>query len=424
LKSSRRIFFDVTFTRSQVGNVGITRTVRALLGRVAAKAGEVGDCQPIVFHSRGFRVERASGSVASQGAAPSQTTAARLFRWVMGGSFRRAVTRALPLPVLSAGWALYNRATFDAMSRHAAPVRFTEHDVLFLCDAWWNYPVAKPCAAARRQGARVVAMVHDLIPLRHPEYCAPLFTQTFTRWLREVIANSDAVICNSAATMRDLEAYAASADLKLPPTGHFRLGCDLLALPRHGQVRPELVGFTAGGDPCFSAVGSIEPRKNYAFLLSVFEGLWAEGSSARLIIVGRPTADCSELVERMKAHPEFGKRFLPIFDASDEELEHVYRASRALVFPSLAEGFGLPLVEARTRGLVVIASDIPVFQELADAGVQIFSRHSADALRRCVIDQLKSDRASAVAPMPAFTWDESARQFLEVSERLLQGRPA
>lgn len=271
----------------------------------------------------------------------------------------------------------------------------------------------------RQQGCRVVLMVHDLIPLRHPEYGEPLVSMVFRKWLIRMLRCSDAVICNSQATERDLKTYAASMKLPLPPTGHIRLGCDPVLPVGAPGTRSAIAQFFDKPTPSFAAVGSFEPRKNYAWLLRVFECLWNKGHNVNLFIAGRPTADGQALVSKMKQHPEQGRRLLTVFDASDQELEHVYTHARALLFPSLAEGFGLPLVEARTRGCLVIASDLPAFLELGDEGVSFFPQNSADALTKLVVDHANLNRSVQIAPMRAFTWKESAEQFVTTTSFLL-----
>ena len=144
----------------------------------------------------------------------------------------------------------------------------------------------------------------------------------------------------------------------------------------------------------------------------MFEELWAKGHSVRLLIAGRPTADGRSLVEKMKQHPEQGRRLLTVFDANDQELDHVYAHVRALLFPSLAEGFGLPLVEARVRGCLVIASDLPAFLELGDEGVSFFPQNSANAFAEMVVDHARPDPPAHIVPMRPFTWKESAGQLL------------
>lgn len=421
----RRFFFDVSYTRTQTGSVGITRTVRRLLEEFQAASSPATDriCVPVIFHSSGFREAAADSKTATNSGKGTSSAGAslgvRLLNWVTSSRVRSFVSTKLPLPILHVAWLAYNSWIFDKLSQQAQPVTFQKGDYLLLCDASWNYQVWLAASTARQHGAHVVLMVHDLIPLRHPEFCVPLFSLVFRKWLLKMLQCSDAVVCNSAATEADLHAYAASHQLKLPPTSNFRLGCDLTRVANDSDVRQSLTGFVSGESPCFAAIGSIEPRKNYAWLLSVFEQLWTKDHRAKLLIVGRPTADCQELIQRLKQHPQQGGRLLTIFDASDAEIAHIYASCRALVFPSLAEGFGLPLVEARTRGCPVIANDLPVFRELADSGVSIFELNSEKALTRLVMEHAQTDHRMSVGPMPLFTWADSAQQFQEVIDKLV-----
>lgn len=421
----QRVFFDVTFTRTQHGAVGITRTVRRLLESLSdGSAGDI-ECVPVAFHSGGFRVvaQEPPPEAGRPRAQSADALPARVWRWAATSPLRRAVTSLMPLPVLAAVWRAYNWITFDALAKASPPAEFRPGDWLLLCDASWNYPVWDAARAAQSAGARVLVQVYDLIPLRHPEYGAPLLTWSFSRWLGKMVPIADAIVCNSAATVEDLRAYAQERRWPLPPVGYFRLGSDIPVRKDALPVRPELQAMTASGAPCFAAVGSIEARKNYPLLLAAFERLWAEGHDLRLVLVGRHGGGCDDLVAAMQSHPEKGRRFLPLFDASDAEVDHVYSACRALVFPSLAEGFGLPLVEARTRGALVIASDLPVFRELADEGVLIFGRHAPQELVARLLEAGASDRSGRVAPMVAFTWKDSARQLLEIARRVLAPQP-
>ena len=89
-----------------------------------------------------------------------------------------------------------------------------------------------------------------------------------------------------------------------------------------------------------------------------------------------------------------------------------YSRCRALLFPTLAEGFGLPLVEARARGCTVIASSLPALLELADDGVLIFPPDSADELEALIIQQASLSDRGLPRPPKVFTWRQSADQFL------------
>lgn len=419
-----RIFFDTSYTRTQTGNMGITRTVRRLLEEwQRALPDEVQECIAVAYNSRGFReVPMAEAAVDARPVPPaSKSMAAQVFRWVTSELFRRIVIACLfiPWPILRRVWASTSSWTFNALSHNGQQVQFKSGDILFLCDASWNYPVWYAVRLAREQGAKVVLLMYDLIPLRHPEFCFALVPHIFQLWLSQMLRLADAVVCISGATERDLRDYARDTHMSLPPTGYFHLGSDPVRANPGGEVRPSLEQFFTGSSSCFVGIGSFEPKKNYDFLLDVFERMWARGLKVRLLIIGRESAESHALIKRVRQHPEQGKKLLTLFDATDSEVAFSYVNCRALIFPSLAEGFGLPLVEARTRGSLVIASDLPAFVELADDGVHIYSGGSHDELEAVIARHAQTDYRSQISLRPPFLWRDSAKQCKQLFERLL-----
>ena len=415
----QRIFFDVSYTRTQAGNVGITRTVRKLLSALQEAQGETGvPCVPVAFHTSGFRV---ASPIAEKSAAHGRP-AAHLYRWLTGSRVRALAQMCLPLPLLEAAWALTNRLTFDALSAKDPAIVFAPGDLLVLADECWNYKAWKAASLARTQGANAILVLYDLIPLRQPEYCVPLFTRAFRPWLLKMVANCDSVMCISRATALDFEGFCQEQGVAQPPTSHFRLGCDISAAGAPGVVRSKLAEFADQPAPWFAVVGTIESRKNHALLLTVFERLWERGVDVRLLVMGRPHPGCSRLITRMLQHGEQGRRLLTVLDATDAEVSLAYSRCRALLFPSLAEGFGLPLVEARARGCTVIASALPALLELKDEGVHFFRPDCAVELEALIVEQAAP---GTPRPQPArpFTWRESASQLL-TQVRELASAPA
>lgn len=416
-----RLFMDVSYTRTQQFNVGITRTVRRLVEELRRAPSLDGrSFATVSFNSYGFRMS-------DKGELPQvevrhDKPAARVFRWITGASFRRLVLAALslfPWALLRYIWATTSAWTFNFLTRAESAVMFRSGDVLLLCDASWNYPVWIAARKARAQGATVVLLMYDLIPLRHPQFCFALVPPIFRLWLENMLTTAHAVVCISAATEQDLRCFSRETGTPLPATGHFRLGSDPVRALRAGVVRDLLERFFSGGCAVFAAIGSFEPKKNYGFLLEVFERLWARGLGVRLLIIGRESAESLELIRSLRRHPEQGARLLTLFDATDSEVNFTYSNCRALVFPSSAEGFGLPLVEARTRGAMVIASSLPVFLELADRGVSIYAEGSHAALEALILARAQETSASIPPPMPPFTWHDSAEQCLRLVDSLM-----
>ncbi|CAH1746777.1 FkbM family methyltransferase [Thauera humireducens] len=240
----------------------------------------------------------------------------------------------------------------------------------------------------RLAGARVFFVVYDIIPLRYPQYTVDSIREAFVAWLQGLARQADGLLCISAAVADDVRRWLNenAAPLPYPDVRHFHLGADIgSSLPTRG--RPDNADATLSdlsGGPVFISVGTIEPRKGQEQTLDAFELLWNEGSNARLVLVGKEGWMMEEFVARLRSHPELGIRLFWLAAISDEFLEEVYARADCLIAASMAEGFGLPLIEAAQHGLPIIARDIPVFREIAGAHAYYFSGTRAADLERAL----------------------------------------
>ena len=127
-------------------------------------------------------------------------------------------------------------------------------------------------------------------------------------------------------------------------------------------------------------MGTLEPRKNHAMLLDAFERVWRTHPQSRLVIVGRFGWMCNDLVKRILHHAQYARSLFLFTNLSDAELAYCYEHATAFVFPSHAEGFGLPIVEALQHGLPVMASDIPIHREVVSDFCAYFDQHDPEEL--------------------------------------------
>jgi glycosyltransferase involved in cell wall biosynthesis len=401
-----RLHLDCTHTRLQTASVGITRVVRGL-ARGLQEAGPEVELQLAAYHRDGFR--RAPSAEAE----PADGGGSALYRLSSQPWTRRLVKRVSPTRLQVGAWRLFSRSALSRYTDALPRADIRAGDIVIAGDAGWNYDLWSCVERASGAGARIVSIVYDLIPVNHPAYCAPAHRLLFADWLRGALRWSDALLCISEATRAELARYCAVNGLRCPPSAAFRLGGDpalARGAPGEEPLRASLRA-TIGRGNAFLTVGSLEPRKNHALMLEAFEALWRGGADASLVIVGRPVDGMQALLARIQGHAELGRRLHLLTDCGDAELAALYRGARGVVLASLAEGFGLPLTEARERGCEVIASRIAAFEELADAGVRLFTPGSAGELA-ALVAQVAATKASAAA-MPAFSWRDSARQFLD-----------
>ncbi len=288
-------------------------------------------------------------------------------------------------------------------------------------------------ADCRNRGASVYFTVHDLLPLRLPQFFPPGDDVACEKWLRAVL-QTDGALCTSRTVADDLHDWAGKRDISpLRPfhIGHFRPGGDIAnaAATRGfpGDASLHLGAFAAR--PSFLMVGTIEPRKGHLPVLDAFDQLWGEGVDVNLIVAGvegwrglpqdmRRTIP--RIVTRLQSDHESGKRLFWLNRASDEYLEKIYAASSCLIAASEAEGFGLPLMEAARYGLPIMARDIPVFREVAGEHAFYFAAEKPD-LAHAIKDWLQLYRAGRHPKsdaIPKTAWADSAGRIMDV---LLRG---
>ena len=205
--------------------------------------------------------------------------------------------------------------------------------------------------AMRAAGAgKMFAMVHDVIPLDYPEYCAETAARRFASELKSTAKACDGLIYNSADTATRTEIWLKKWGLD-PASATILLGVEPLPRPK---AKPPASPVE------FVTLGTIEPRKNHQLLLDIWPDI-----NGHLHIIGARGWLNKTVFETLDTSPMIGKTVFEHINLTDAALAEHLSSARALLFPSFAEGFGYPLVEALQMGLPVICSDLACFRELA-----------------------------------------------------------
>ncbi|MEM7497684.1 MAG: glycosyltransferase [Pseudomonadota bacterium] len=211
-------------------------------------------------------------------------------------------------------------------------------------------------------GLRSVVLIHDLIPITHPEFARPEAARRFSTRLDAALA-ADRHLYNSKATARGVTAYAELRKRPLPPGDVLRLGVEAPAAPR--AIAP--TASQPGGAGHFVQLGTIEGRKNHLLTLMLWRGLTedvASGPAPHLHIVGRRGWSAEQAIAMLDRSETVGRTVFEHRDLGDDAVAALLAEARALLFPSFAEGYGLPLGEALAAGVPVIAADLPALREL------------------------------------------------------------
>ena len=260
-------------------------------------------------------------------------------------------------------------------------------------------------ARVRRENLRPIFFLHDLIPISHPEYCRPGEDVRHRRRLDTMLSVGSGLILNSQATLDDLQAYASERKIAIPPSVVAPLAA--AALPFPVDKRPI-------DKPYFVMLGTIEPRKNHLLLLHLWRQLIAEFGDAapRLVIIGQRGWECEQIVDLLDRCQALNGIVIEHSHCTDRELVNWLAHAQALLFPSFAEGFGIPLVEALTLGLPVIASNLPVFREIAGDIPEYLDPIDGASWKRMVLDYARLDSShrgaqrERIAPYTFSTWEQ------------------
>lgn len=235
---------------------------------------------------------------------------------------------------------------------------FKENDVLISLGLDWDFDYYKDFYHLRTQHKiKVVTCCYDLIPVLYPQYCVGNVSNKFTSYFLDVADGSDLVLCISKQSERDLNQVLESTGGARPPTFVFTLG-DRVSQKNTGTLSAEVSGVCQGKFILF--VSTIERRKNHEVLYRAYHLLCRQGKGAglpKLVFVGMAGWGTAELLKDIELDPQTQDLIVQLNHVSDYELEHLYKTSLFCVFPSLYEGWGLPVAEALCFGKVVVCSD-------------------------------------------------------------------
>lgn len=222
----------------------------------------------------------------------------------------------------------------------------------------------------KAQGVKIKFVIYDILPILYPHWWPGGGSIHHTNWLKAIASVADELISISSAVNDEVQDYLKSINFKRAKDinfSWFHLGADLSSsipskgMPQNAHTLLSKLSTT----PTFLMVGTIEPRKGHLQTLQALDILWSQNYDINLAIVGKAGWLVEETLEYINTHPQKESKLFWFDSISDQFLDALYASSAALIAPSQAEGFGLPLIEAAKHALPIIARDIPVFREVA-----------------------------------------------------------
>jgi glycosyltransferase involved in cell wall biosynthesis len=265
--------------------------------------------------------------------------------------------------------------------------------------------------------AKRVTVIHDLTPLKFPEHHRFHSQLLQSIFLKRIVKNADLIITNSENSRQDIIRYFPFAEDKVEK---IYLGNDPSFRP---DIRPEVLAQYGINQPYFLFVSTIEPRKNLSLLLNAYHRYRMNQSEpVSLVIVGARGWKCRRFFREIDNHPYREEIILPGY-VPKEDLPALYSQALAFVYPSLYEGFGLPVLEAMACGAPCLVSNVSSLPEVAGRATLMFNPFDVadltDQMEIVANDPDLRARLSELAIIQAekFSWDHFALEFLDILRR-------
>jgi glycosyltransferase involved in cell wall biosynthesis len=287
---------------------------------------------------------------------------------------------------------------------HETTVAVTTHSWL-ACQNTWSW------VKSRRK--RAFVFIHDLIPIQFPEYSHPREKNLHLRRLDNTLIHSTGIIVNSQCTESAVRSHAKKVRLAVPP---------ILIAPLGHNLPPTTFHQPHGrSHPYFVILGTIEPRKNHLLLLTIWRELVKlhGQQTPHLIVVGRRGWECEQVVDLLERCEAIHPFLIERKNASDTDVSALLHGARALLMPSFAEGFGMPVQEALAMGTPVISSPLPAIKEFARNIPDYALPHDGVRWLELIEDYTRPDspqRQSQMRRLQAFQRNEWHEHFAKVDQ--------
>lgn len=319
---------------------------------------------------------------------------------------------------------LYSQAKgLGAPRRVNSKVIFDKKDVvLVLGKPWDNLHIQSLLSKEKKiHNFKLVQVVYDLIISLYPHLHHPSLFAKYSKHMFEVVAHSDLLLPISKSSDKDLHEFSKRLNLPTPNTTVIRLGDDIVDKTKITKLaKPD----TRVKDSFLLCVGTVEIRKNHLLLYNTYKLAHERGVELpQLVIVGAKGWLTHDVQYLMKKDPYIKEKFIILHNVDDGELSWLYENCEFTIYPSMYEGWGLPVAESLSYGKMCIASKTSSIPEIGGDLVQYFSPYSTEECLVAISQNLKKDtlrekERRIVQNYKLYTWSQTTEEIKALLQRL------
>lgn len=414
-----KIYLDCTHTYNSGQNTGIQRVVKNIVQNRFEVSKLFGiEIVPVIFYNKEYRKFdrfpdiRATSSIKKYKVKNILKKVLSFFRKFF--SKVKVIDDFLHNPKFILKLNSYYERVFVSYHVEDEKVEFSQNDILLFLDATWLNSEYKFYESLKnRYGIKIVATIYDLIPINQSQFCSVDLTLTLKDWFEKSINLVDAYIGISKFVQKECYEYiknSLNSDVLESKFDYFYLGANLKDFDlSKADIRDDFKELFKTKN-VFITVSTIEPRKNHKYIVDSFDKLWEKDVDVRYVIIGKVGWEVDDFISRVKNHKEYNSRLFLLENIDDEHLLYAYKNSKALIFASFIEGFGLPIIESLHNKLQVLASDIGVHREIGRDFVSYFNLNDINSLIKLIEDDNFNKN---IDDFKWISWEESAKDLVE-----------
>ena len=293
--------------------------------------------------------------------------------------------------------------------------KIEENSIFFDCDTAWKtrvrrsylYPILK------RKGVKIVTLIYDIISIDYPQFCDQSDVMNFVDYFGAALLFADKIIVTSQDTKDAILSHCQKMNSDAPTIDIVPLGGDFKKKENAEEnVKSEVKEIVSKGKYLLM-VGTIEPRKNHKLLLKAYKNYLR--LKINLVFAGFSGQGMDDFFKDLTSDVDYNDGLWHVKDASDDDIDYLYKNAFAMVFPSYIEGYGLPIIESFVREVPVIAADTNINREVAGERGVFFEQDNSielsDVISELIDNEQKykelCERVKGYIPK---TWNDTAAE--------------
>jgi len=418
----RKIYVDCSHTYFSSLNSGIQRVVRNIIKNLSLlNLDENIEIVPVVYsRNKYIEVDKLPNVTGTSKKIDFKNRLKKLYLKIKEFmKFIPFLQKILSSPILIS----YLNKNYDLITANkkleGKGVVFEQNDILLLLDSTWMDSDFRYLNNLKNKKIKIISVIYDIIPISHPKYCSDELAKVFSLWLEKIYPVADGFITISETVKEQLYSFLKNkySDISTKSFEYFVLGVDFKQNKFESEKLDKNYKNLFNKNKTYITVSTLEPRKNHQFILEVFDKIWEKELDFNYVIIGRIGWKVGSLLNRIKTHKQYNKRLFLLDKVDDNALIYAYQNSKAMIFASYIEGFGLPIIESLYYNLQVLASNIPIHKEVGQNHISYFDIKDVNSLVRLLEDD---NYQKDIKNFKWYTWSQSTEELFSKVSRMVE----